>query len=79
MAGSYRHITDKDNAFIGCESCENLGDAHEAIEEMYHMILHLTEGDKHKIHEAWRDGYARKLLPPSNEPLFTYERFWDGD
>lgn len=76
MAGSYRHITDENNNFIGCELCENLGDAHEAIEEMYHMIQHLSGGDKAKIHKAWRDGYARRFLPESNEPLFTYERFW---
>ena len=76
MAGSYRHITDKDNNFIGCDLCENLGDAHEALEEMYHMIHYLTGGDKTKIHEAWRNGYARKFLPSSNETLFTYAEFW---
>jgi hypothetical protein len=79
MAGSYRHITDKDNNFIGCGLCENLGDSHEAIEEMYYMIQYLTGGDKRKIHEAWQVGYAKHFLPKCNEPLFTYEKFWHDD
>lgn len=79
MGGSYRHIADAQNNFLGVKLIEDLGDAHEAIEELYYMILHLTGGDKTKIHEAWRDGYARKFYPPSNEPLFTYEEFWSDD
>jgi hypothetical protein len=77
MAGSYRAITDGENNFKGCDLLENLGDAQESIEQMYHMISHLSGGDKAKIHEAWREGYARKFLPPSNEGLFTYKRFWE--
>ena len=76
MAGSYRHVTDRENNFIGIELIDNLGDAYEALEQMYLMIKHLTDNDKAKIHKAWRDGYARKMCPPENEPLFGYDEFW---
>ena len=52
MAGSYRHITDKDNNFIGIDLIENLGDAHEALEECWHLINILSENDKDKIAAA---------------------------
>ena len=77
MAGSYRHITDENNEFIGCEHIENLGDAHEALEEMYHMIDYLTGGDKAKIHAAWVNGYGRKFLPRGNAEKTTYQDFWE--
>lgn len=40
---------------------ENLGDAYEAIEECYGMVMYLTGGDRAKIEEArqhYRDGLA---------------------
>jgi len=77
MAGSYRHITDSENNFCGLESIDNLGDAVEALEECYYMILQLADGKKEKIHEAWLHGYALKFLPESNQDLFTYDRFWE--
>lgn len=77
MAGSYRHVTDDENRFVGCLNLDNLGDAYGAIEEMYHMIHHLTGGDKTKIHAAWRDGYARRFCPPENEALFGFDEFWE--
>lgn len=76
MAGSYRHITNDDNSFRGIDLIDNLGDAHEALEECHAMIQQLTGGDKQKIFEAWLEGYAKKNLPESNQYLFTYERFW---
>ncbi len=79
MAGSYRHITNSNNEFIGTDLIGDLGDAYEALEECYEMILFLTGGDKAKVHEAWRDGYFKKHCPPSNLPLATYERFWEAD
>lgn len=57
MAGSYRHITDKDNNLISNEEfpnmIENLGDAYEAIEECWHLIDILSGGDKKKIAAAY--------------------------
>ncbi len=52
MAGSYAHIVDKDNNFIGIELIDNLGDAWEALEECYNMIQYLTGGDRNKLAEA---------------------------
>jgi len=48
MAGSYRHITRVDGTFCGAYLLDNLGDAHEALEECWEMIQYLTGGDKHK-------------------------------
>ena len=56
MAGSYRHVTDKDNNLISNERfpevVENLGDVYETIEEMWHIIDILANGDKSNIADA---------------------------
>lgn len=82
MAGSYRHVVNDKGEFRGTDLIDNLGDAYEALEEMYDMIQHLTGGDRQKMFEAWRDGHIRKRLPNriAQEPqLFTAERFWYSD
>jgi hypothetical protein len=79
MAGSYKHVVDSNGEFRGVDLIDNLGDAYEALEEMYDMIQYLSRGDKHAIYEAWRIGHVAKRLPDrlTEEPeLFTYERFW---
>jgi hypothetical protein len=79
MAGSYRHVVDKDGEFIGVELIDNLGDAYEALEEMYDMIQHLSRGDRVQIHEAWRTGHYAKRMPErlAEEPqMFSYDQFW---
>lgn len=74
MAGSYRHVTDGKGAFRGMGLIDNLGDAHEALEECVWLIHHLAEGDLNRIFEAHRDyvaapegcdnpGYAKKMKP----------------
>lgn len=56
MAGSYKHVTDKRGKLLRNEEfvdyIENLGDAYEAIEEMYYMIQHLAKGDTEAINAA---------------------------
>jgi len=55
MAGSYQHCTNADGSFIGerfATMIENLGDAHEACEEMHWMINFLAGGDRLKIERA---------------------------
>lgn len=84
MAGSFRHVTNSKGELREPESdgLDNLGDAREAIEEMYEMIHHLTGGDKQKMYEAWRDGYAKKHIPPENMDLpevASAKAFWDED
>lgn len=46
MAGSYRHITTKKGKLRapGRNLLDNLGDANEAIEELYGMVWYLAEG-----------------------------------
>lgn len=79
MAGSYRHITTDENVFRGVQFLDNLCDAYEALEECYLMIQWLTQGEKAKIHEAWREGYFKTKCPPENLPMATYERFWERE
>lgn len=52
MAGSYKHIVDKDNNFKGVELLDNMGDACEALEECWHIIDILSGSDKNKIADA---------------------------
>lgn len=56
MAGSYKHIIDKDGNLLSnedfIEMIENLGDAYEMAEEMYLMIQNLTGGDEKLIQES---------------------------
>ena len=75
MAGSYSHIVDGDNKFIGVELIDNLGDAYEALEECYGMISHLTGGDKTTIFQTCR-ALVRKTNPEYADKM-TFEEFWD--
>lgn len=53
MAGSLNHIVDKTGTFR-MEGIENLGDAHEALDECFKIIMELTGGDKDKINPICR-------------------------
>jgi hypothetical protein len=61
MAGSYKHITNKDGSLITndefVEMIENLGDAYEMAEECWFLIQILANGDKDKIHKATQTMY----------------------
>ena len=59
MAGSYRHCLGDDGSF-GFDLIENLGDAHEACEEMFLMIFFLSQHGNIPIHEAER--WAQSVL-----------------
>ena len=63
MAGSYKHIINRDGEFTGTELIDNLGDAYEALEECYDMIQYLSDGDRTQIHDAWLNGHIRKRNP----------------
>lgn len=48
MSGSLNHIIDKDGTFNPAP-IENLGDAHEALEECFVIIMRLADGDMSRI------------------------------
>lgn len=89
MAGSYRHVVDSDGSFRGTDLIDNVGDAHEALEEMYDMINYLADqiveldpaglDRRHLIHEAWRYGHSRPPENTANESLCGFDRFWSDD
>lgn len=74
MAGSYLMVTNSDGTFRGSELLENLGDASEAVEEMWDMIEWLTGGDKFKIHCA-HIGHLRKRCDHHADTYPTRESF----
>lgn len=53
MAGSYLHLVNDDGQFH-MDLIENLGDAHEALEECFGMIRVLADGDPERIEDAHR-------------------------
>ena len=54
MAGSWGHIVADDGRFRGTELIENLGDAYEALEECYGIVMVLSGGDQEQIADAAR-------------------------
>jgi len=74
MAGSYQHIVNNKNEFIGIDLIDNLGDAHEALEECYNMIQFLTGGDKTTIFQAYHSHIAK--VNPENAKQLTESRYW---
>lgn len=85
MAGSYKHVTTKNGKLISNEKfpemIENLGDAYEAVEEMYHMIQFLSRGDKNKIEKARKQTYKKRKIRITDLDIATVEqlhdRLWD--
>jgi len=60
MAGSYKHVVDEGGAFAGTTLLDHLGDAHEALEEMYGMIWFLANGDREAVERA-EQNYKRGI------------------
>lgn len=53
MAGSLNHIISEEGKFT-MGSIDNLGDAHEALDECFKIIYELADGDMAKISAACR-------------------------
>lgn len=51
MAGSLSHIIDTDGTFT-MDLIDNLGDAHEALEECFAVIIELSGGNMGKVSKA---------------------------
>jgi hypothetical protein len=66
MAGSYNHCV-KDGIFIGTRHLDDLGDALEALEEMFGMVQVLSGGDRARIEDA-RQRYREGLRGTVTEP-----------
>lgn len=71
MAGSLYHIVDEDGTFY-MGGIENLGDAHEALDECFKIIMKLTDGDRNRINAAL-DGIGPEIpvdmKPGGNDAL----------
>ena len=76
MTGSYGHCINHIGAFIGVKHLDNLGDAYEALEEMYWMLQYFSGGNKERLFEAYKEGYCRTHIPPDNMYLITLEDFY---
>lgn len=51
MAGSYQHCCNDDGSFT-FDLLDNMGDAHEACDEMHWMIDYLSSGDPRRVAKA---------------------------
>lgn len=81
MAGSFKHICDEKLEFRGIDLIGNLGDAHEALEECFDMILWLSRGDRATIWNAHLKGHLEKRYPNTDTQTFdrgTFKRYWDN-
>lgn len=65
MAGSLNHIVNDHGAFT-MATIENMGDAHEALEECFDLIALLVDGDREKLWQACRKANA----PLPQMPIF---------
>ncbi len=54
MAGSFSHIVSEEGESFSMEFIENLGDAEEALDETYNLIVFLANGNKKRISAACR-------------------------
>ena len=73
MAGSLNHIVEDDGSFT-METIENLGDAHEALEECHQIIAALVigrEGDLERVCDAM--AYPVPAVPKLDENLWGHE------
>ncbi len=55
MAGSLSHIVDDETGAFRMDLIENLGDAHEALEECYLLIKSMSGGIKEAVNKHCRD------------------------
>lgn len=51
MAGSLNHIVDSETGKFTMDTIENLGDAHEALEECFNIILAMSGGAMDEVNE----------------------------
>ena len=94
MAGSFSHVAvmrDGKLRFRGMSLLDHMGDAYEAIEEMFDMIEHLSGGDMQKLREAHkahclkRNGFYEErvnadwLMPDEDDTEDDEEREANGN
>ena len=73
MAGSLNHIINEDGRFW-MDLIENLGDAHEVLEECFNIIYELANGDSKLIGNVCRklgylDPWENRYVDDHKEPM----------
>ena len=61
MAGSLNHLIDEETGKFTMDSIDNLGDAHEALEECFNIIYDMTGGSKAEIDEYLKARRYQKI------------------
>jgi hypothetical protein len=70
MAGSLNHIIDDETGGFTMSTIENMGDAHEALEECFDIIAVLLESSPNPATRL-RDACLRAKAPvPAHLPMF---------
>ena len=74
MAGSLNHLIDE-NGEYNEDSIENLGDAYEALDECWRIIVEFTDGDLARLQAVCRrvGAVVPKRLPQPKPP------WWSGE
>lgn len=63
MAGSLKHLVDDAGNYRGVELLENMGDMHEAVEEMAYMLLQISQTNAGRaLVNGARDEYYQCML-----------------
>lgn len=52
MAGSFEHVVDDDGTYRGVDLLENMGDMHEAVEQMAFMLMTISRTDTGLVRAA---------------------------
>lgn len=64
MAGSLNHIVNPDDGTFRIGAIENIGDAHEALDECFKLIYKLSRGDINIVND-----HLRGIGPSINRPM----------
>lgn len=64
MAGSLLHIVDHETGQFRMGGIDNLGDAHEALDECFKLIYKLSHGDINIVND-----HLRGIGPPIYHPM----------
>lgn len=77
MGGSYSHCRDEKGNFT-MDLLDNMGDAREALEEMFYMINFLAEinftNEKEDLIKAAHDAYIEKTVTSKMKPIFNKQQ-----
>ena len=74
MAGSLKHVVDDDGTYRGVDLLENMGDMHEAVEQMAFMLMLISRTNAGLVRGA-EDSYFRCRRGESEWPHWFQKHY----